>query len=56
MVEDLLSIAVPWLTVVNVLLFGTLAAIWFIRGRYAEAVLFLWGAIGFALIAVPMLD
>lgn len=56
MIENWLTLAVPWLTVVNVLLFGALSAIWFMRGKFAEAVLLLWGAISFALIAVPMLD
>jgi hypothetical protein len=56
MAEDFFSIAVPWLAVANALLFGTLAGLWFIRGRYALSVLFLWGAVSFALIFVPMLD
>lgn len=49
-------LAAPGLFVTNTLLFAALSALWFLRMRRTEAVLFLWAAIGFALGAVPLLD
>jgi len=56
MAEELITIAIPWLAVANALLFGALAVLWFIRARYALSILFLWAAVSFFLIVVPMLD
>jgi hypothetical protein len=56
MTKEWISLAVPWLFVTNTLLFLALSAIWFLRARRTEAVLFLWAAIGFALGAVLLLD
>jgi hypothetical protein len=56
MTKEWISLAVPWLFVTNTLVFLALSAIWFLRARRTEAVLFLWAAIGFALGAVLLLD
>ena len=40
---------IPWLFVSNVLLYGTLAAGSYMRGRRKQFMLFGWAAIGFAI-------